>query len=61
MKFKTSIKPDRHYGVDRKIYCVKLDPSVSFVKVKTALGSVKAKKVILATGAFPSLIKKVNK
>ncbi len=40
---------------------IELDPSVSFVKVKTALGSVKAKKVILATGAFPSLIKKVNR
>ena len=40
---------------------IELDQSVNGVKLKTALGSIKARRCILATGAFPSLIPKVNR
>jgi glycine/D-amino acid oxidase-like deaminating enzyme len=40
---------------------LELDQSVNGVKLKTALGSIKARRCILATGAFPSLVPKVNR
>ncbi|GDX17680.1 oxidoreductase [Actinomycetes bacterium] len=40
---------------------LELDQSVNGVKLKTALGSIKARRCVLATGAFPSLVPKVNR
>jgi glycine/D-amino acid oxidase-like deaminating enzyme len=40
---------------------IDIDQSVTTVKIKTTLGSIKARRCILATGAFPSLISKVNR